>query len=220
MYLFRQLPASAFWTLSAIVLSTLIIVNTADYFRSDIHPAFLVEKGPLVQQPLWRTAFYFHVSSACVCLATGAALMFPMLLQFRRLHFMFGYIYLNCVLWIAAPSGLILAVNAKGGHAAGVGFALTGIAWWEFTWLGYRAIRKREVDSHIRWMVRSYAIALSAPIFRVIQLSFEWAAMDYRLNYILSVWISLLASVVLAEICIFKNLTPNRYNPVPFINFQ
>lgn len=220
MLLFRQFKWSAFWTLVTILLSTLIIVNTSTYFQSGTKPPFLVEKGPLAQQPLWRAALYFHVASACISLAAGAALMFPQLLRYRNIHFLLGYIYLNSVLWIAAPTGLILAVNAKWGLLAGVGFGITGIFWWAATWIGYRAIRKHRVESHIKWMIRSYALALSAPAFRVIHLMFELASMEYRLNYILSVWLSLLVSIALSETCILKNLKSKKHGLVQNFNFQ
>ena len=202
MYLFTSARFQAVWTAATLWISALILVNTTIYLRRVPAPVFLIEKGALADWPLWRTAFYFHVAAACVCLATGPVLMFPLLLRFRRLHEILGYVYLSAVLWVAAPTGLMLAPFAKGGYLAAAGFFVTGVAWWLCTWLGYRAIRNAEVQTHVRWMVRSYALALSAVAFRVIQLALDAIGLPYETNYILSIWISLLVSFWISETCI------------------
>lgn len=51
-------------------------------------------------------------------------------------------------------------------------------------------------------MVRSFSIALSAVFFRVIQTGLGWVDVAPETNYIASIWLSLLASVWLAESCI------------------
>lgn len=188
--------------------------NMTVYFQTSNQPAFLVEKLPVSRDTVWRTAFQFHVVSAAVCILTGFPLMFPGLLRFPRLHFVLGYIHLNAVLWIAAPSGLILAPHAKGGFPAATGFAVTGLAWWWSTWLGYRAIRRGALQQHIRWMVRSFSIALSAVFFRVIHIALGWLMVPPVPNYTASIWLSLAASVLLSESCIFAR-RPAAYRPDP-----
>jgi hypothetical protein len=53
-------------------------------------------------------------------------------------------------------------------------------------------------------MVRSYSLALSAPIFRAFQAALYLAGCDDDLNYIVSLWLSLAASVWLAESCLHR----------------
>lgn len=186
-------------------LTMLLVWNSTEYFLSEYTPAFLLEKLPISRNVIWLTAFRFHVVSSCICLAAGFPLFFPKLLKYRRFHRLFGYVYFNAVLWVAAPSGLIMSPFSKGGVMAAIGFTVTGLAWWWVTWQGYAAIRRDDVPTHIRWMVRSFSIALSAVFFRVIQTGLGWIAVDPEINYTASIWLSLLASVWLSEACIGIN---------------
>lgn len=207
MFIFFKSRLKWIWIAITVVITALILVNSTIYFRNVPTPNFLLEKGELRFSPLWRTAFYFHVIASCVCLATGPFLMIPKLIGFRRLHAVLGYAYLNAVLWVAAPTGLIISPVAKGGPISAAGFFITGLMWWYATWLGYRAIRHRhnfDLTAHICWMVRSYAIALSAVAFRVIQQMLAYDPFDANTNYTLSVWLSLVVSLWISETCIHR----------------
>ena len=116
-----------------------------------------------------------------------------------RWHRWLGYVYVNAVLWMAAPSGLVLAMFAKGGLAGTLGFTVAGSLWWWSTWCGYREIRAGDLPAHIRSMVRSYAWALSAPAFRAIQTAFYFVGLADEPNYVVSLWLSIAASIWLAE---------------------
>jgi len=213
MILFRYLGYfSPVLTLATACLSVLIVWNSTIYFSSGATPQFLLEKGELRENAVWMTAFYAHVATACVSLLVGFPLMFPAMLRFRKTHFVLGYIYLNCVLWVAAPTGLLIAPVAKGGFWGATGFLLTGGAWWLVTWLGYRSIvpsssqlragKSPDVQTHIRWMIRSYSIALSAVVFRLIQIGLFYLGVEDTANYVASIWLSLAASFCISELCI------------------
>lgn len=204
MVLFSKSRIYWFWVLFTIPYCLLTVGNTWVYYQTDYIPIFFFEKRHVADWTLWRTAFYFHIAGASLCLATGVPLMFKGLLRHKRTHRFLGYIYINSVLWVAAPAGLIMAPFAKGGWLGAAGFFLTGIPWWLTTWLGYRAIQRSEIETHIRWMLRSFSLALSAVWFRAIQYSLYLAGFEDRPNYIVSIWISLAASVLMAEICIAR----------------
>jgi len=122
-------------------------------------------------------------------------------------HRRLGYAYFNAVLWMAAPSGVALALTAKGGLVATAGFSLAGVLWWQSTWSGYRAIRRCDLSSHIRWMIRSYSWALSAPAFRAIQAALFMCGLPDGPNYVISLWLSIAVSVWLAESHIRRSRT-------------
>jgi hypothetical protein len=111
---------------------------------------------------------------------------------------------MNAVLWMAGPTGLVLALTAKGGHWGSAGFAIAGALWWLTTWQGYVAIRRRDISAHIRAMIRSYCWALSAPVFRVLQITLFLAGVDDATNYIASLWLSVAVSIALAESCLYR----------------
>ncbi|MDA0660361.1 MAG: DUF2306 domain-containing protein [Planctomycetota bacterium] len=193
---------ASIWLIGMIGLSMLIVWNSTEYFLSEYTPAFLVEKLPISLNAVWLAALRLHVIASSLGLAVGFPLFFTSLLKYRSLHLTLGYIYFNAVLWVAAPTGLILSPFSKGGVVAAIGFSVTGLIWWFSTWYGYVAVQQGNVPLHIRWMVRSFSIALSAVFFRVIHFALSWTHIDPEINYVASVWLSLLASLWLAEECI------------------
>jgi hypothetical protein len=203
MFIFLGLRWRWLWATLTIALSALILVNNGIYLRGGPQPLFFVEKGSIAQMPVWRAAFYLHIVGASVCLATGIPLMFTRLLRYRRTHHVLGYLYLNSVLWAAAPAGVVMAPFAKGGALGALAFGLMGILWWWTTWSGYVAIRRNDLAGHLRGMVRSYALALSAVTFRLFQAALFHLGMDDHTNYIVSLWLSFGASVWLGETCLY-----------------
>jgi uncharacterized membrane protein len=205
MLLFSKLRWANWWAMFTIAACVLTLVSNSIYFTGGPLPRFLLEKGAYVRDPAWLAAFYFHVVGASVCLAAGIPLMYPTWTRSNPAwHRRLGYVYINAVLWMAAPTGLFLSLTAKGGVWGTIGFALAGAAWWYTTWSGYRAIRRGDVGSHVRAMVRSYCWALSAPAFRAIQTALFLFGMEDGLNYVLSLWLSIAASVWLAESFLFR----------------
>ena len=166
-------------------------------WAADLSPAALSQRP--THPTWWLTAFYVHVASASLCLVTGLLLTFPALLRYRRLHHWLGYAYVNAVLWAAAPTGLVLAPLAKGGVLGAVGFSIAAALWWWTTWQGLRAILQNELHRHITAMTRSYALALSAPAFRVIQAALSPTSFSTNTIYVASLWLSLLFSLWLSE---------------------
>jgi hypothetical protein len=205
MIIFAQFRGAWLWSTVAILASAGILLNNTIYFGSGPAPQFLLEKGTWGQEPWWLAAFYFHLVGASLALAAGTPLMFPAWTRRHPAwHRRLGYVYLNSVLWMAAPSGLALALVAKGGLGGTAGFLVAGILWWQTTWTGYLAIRRGDLPAHIRAMVRSFCWALSAPAFRVIQIALFAAGVDDGTNYIASLWLSMAASVWLAESFLYR----------------
>jgi hypothetical protein len=205
MLFYSNLRGAKLWTGLTVIVCALVLLSNAIYLDGGTTPRFLLEKGHWARNPLWLAAFYFHVAGASVCLAAGTPLMFPSWTRKHpKWHRWLGYVYLNAVLWMASPSGIALALTAKGGLLGTTGFVLAGGLWWCTTWYGYRAIRRGDVPGHIRAMVRSYSWALSAPVFRVFQLMLFLLGLEDGTNYIVSLWLSIAASVWLAESYLYR----------------
>lgn len=219
MYIFQKTRLKFLWMAISVAFTCLILASSTNYFLPGPTPNFLVQKGELRFQTLWRCAFNCHVIASCACLAVGPFLMIPRLVRFKRLHILLGYVYFNAILWIAAPTGLIISPAANGGWLSATGFFVTGVLWWITTWLGYSEIRKGNLPSHICWMVRSYSIALSAIWFRILQTAFDVAGSDPINGYILSVWGSLLISFWFSETCVARHY-PGELLPLRFSIFS
>jgi uncharacterized membrane protein len=204
--IFTKWRGAWLWSMAAIVASAGILLNNTIYFGSGQTPEFLLEKGAWAHEPWWLAAFYYHLVGASVSLAAGTPLMFSAWTRrYPAWHRQLGYVYVNAVLWMAAPSGLALALVAKGGTWGTAGFLLAGVLWWQTTWTGYRAIRRGDLPTHIRAMVRSFCWALSAPAFRLIQIALFAVGLDDSTNYIASLWLSIAASVWLAESFLYRS---------------
>lgn len=200
MLLFAQRRGRWLWTAATIALCGLLLFNNGVYLPGQPTPRFFLEKGELARAAWWRAAFYFHLIGASVCLLAGLPLMFPAWTRRHPVaHRRLGELYINAVLWMGAPGGLLLAPVAKGGVWGTAGFAVAGVLWWATTWSGYVAIRRGDLDRHIREMLRSYSLALSAPAFRVFQVSLFVAGVGDELNYLVSLWLSVAFSLWLAE---------------------
>lgn len=214
MHLYSHRTHAAAWTLVTLALCALNLWNNGIYLPGDGPPSFYLEKdaafgpavppvelhGVLLHLPAWwRTAFVVHVATASLALACGAVLCFPRLLRFPRAHRVLGYVYVNAVLWVAAPSGLVLALVAKGGALGTLGFAVPAALWWWFTWSGLVEIRAGRVQAHVRQITRSYALALSAPAFRVLYVAGGLTALDDEVAYLAALYLSTLASFWLSE---------------------
>jgi uncharacterized membrane protein len=210
MLLFAKWRGGQLWTIATIISCFGILVSSVIYFTGSLPgrpggetPRFLLEKGDWALQPWWLSTFYFHVIGASVCLIVGMPLMFPAwTARHPQWHRWLGYVYVNAVLWMAAPSGLVLSFTAKGGLLGTLGFGLAGLLWWYTTWSGYRAIRRGELITHIRAMIRSYSLALSAPAFRIIQIALYFGGLPDDVNYVASLWLSIAVSACLAESCL------------------
>lgn len=181
-------------------LWALIIVNSLSYFSFRRDLPFFEEKGPLVENALWRRCFYGHVLGAIVCAVAAPFLFWEGLrVRFPRAHRWLGRLYGVSVLGWAGPAGLVLALHAKGGLAGQAGFLLLGVLWWGSTARGVQAIVAGRVADHRRWMIRSYSLALSAVTFRVFQIAFFLGGLADEPNYVLSLWLSLATSLVAGE---------------------
>jgi hypothetical protein len=200
MILYQGLRGAKLWTALTVLACAFILLSNVVYLEGEATPRFLLEKGAWATKSWWLATFYFHVTGASICLVAGTPLMFPAWTRKHPAwHRVLGYVYLNSVLWMSAPTGMVLALTAKGGVWGSSGFLLAGAAWWYTTWVGYQAIRQRDLDRHVQAMVRSYTWALSAPAFRVAQAALFLTGLDDRLNYVVSLWLSIAASVWLAE---------------------
>ena len=122
-----------------------------------------------------------------------------LLRRIPSLHRTCGKIYAASVLLLLAPTGIHLALSAKGGVPGQSGFLLLGIATFHTTLRGVTTIRRRDLDNHRRWMTRSFALVATAVTFRIYHVAFFHAGLPDETNYIASLWLSILGNAAAAE---------------------
>jgi hypothetical protein len=195
--------------LSIGVFTILMFTKVIPYLSFEPAINFLSTKTDLVlQKSFFQWSFYIHVISSWFVMLAGIIQFIPYILKnFSVIHRIFGKIYVFLVLFLAAPSGLGLALYANGGLSTKVGFTFQCIVWWFITFIAWQEIRNRNWLLHTQSMIRSYAITLAAMSLRV--LSF---VMIYNFGtkpietYLTVTWLSWVGNLFIAEIFIRNGL--------------
>jgi hypothetical protein len=191
-----------FWA-PIVFFSILLAHNAMLYFTHGGEYGILPEKVIARNDILWNISFYTHLPAGTVCLLTPLFLFARRYLKSGlRLHQLAGKIYVWTTLTLVCPTGMYLALYAKGGLATQVGFMIQGVLLATFTWRGYQAIRKGDKALHLHSMIRSYAIATVVLSFRIFHILFFILQIPYQDNYAISQWLGLAGNLLIAEVCI------------------
>jgi hypothetical protein len=186
--------------------SLLLIYNTLPYFSFSKDFDFIQERSILFQSNFYNTCFYLHITAGALCIGT-ALIQFSryILKKTKAIHRVSGKIYVAVVLFIASPTGLYMAFFAKGSFWERSLFMFMAIWWFITTLNGLTTIHKRNIIAHKVWMMRSYAMAMTAVTFRVYYIIFyllDWNLME---NYQFSLWVSVIGNMLITEFIIYRN---------------
>jgi uncharacterized membrane protein len=197
---FVALPALAFfwWLMLGIV---------APYASGKTDLDFLLSKQRVIRFDYYRWSFYLHIFSSLYILAAGATQFSGWILKNSpRIHRLVGQMYTGAILCISGPAALIMAFYANGGPWAKASFITLSIAWWMCTWLGWKAIRRGDVRAHGAWMIRSYALTLSAITLRSMQYVLVlYSSIPPEESYTLVAWPSWVLNWLIAEWIVSRN---------------
>jgi uncharacterized membrane protein len=174
---------------------------TIPYFSVATDIGFLLSKQAILYSTVWRWAFYTHISASAFVLLFGLIQFIrPVLQRQVAVHRLLGKIYVLLVLCVSAPSGLVMAIYANGGLLSKTSFAIISMLWWWFTFKAYTAIKQRNIDTHITYMTRSYALTLSAITLRLYVLILpSLFLLHAREMYTLVAWLSWIPNLLVAE---------------------
>lgn len=175
---------------------------TFPFLNFDYEQGFLLTKLGIIHKDLWRWSFYLHITSSLFVITVGFLQFIPALLKrYPKLHRTCGKVYVILVLFLSAPSGLVMGFYANGGMWAKISFVTISILWWVFTLWSYLAVRNGKIQQHIAWMVRSYALTLSALTLRTYVLLLPLLHLDLsaKNQYVLVAWLSWIPNLLLAE---------------------
>mgnify|MGYP003600970154 FL=1 len=173
----------------------------ARYIPFDTDVAFLQIKQDYIDNLAWLSAFYIHVFSSIFALAAGFTQFSNRIRTHRpRLHRAIGRAYVIDILLITGPAGFLMAFYANGGTTSRAAFLILSILWWAFTYLAYLAALHRDFAAHRRWMLRSFALTLSAITLRLWKMLiahyFELPPMDL---YRLVAWLGFVPNLLVIE---------------------
>lgn len=179
-------------------------------FPTDID--FLLTKQRYIFNQVWMVSFYVHISTSLFIMVAGLAQFSRWILRsYPKLHRQIGMVYVVLILGFSAPSGLVMAYYANGGIAAQLAFIALSLAWFWFTTKAYTTARAHDWDAHGAYMLRSYALTLSAITLRAYNWGFgyfhAYHSLDYRQIYILISWAGWMGNLLLAEFLIAQGYT-------------
>ena len=167
--------------------------------RDDI--GFLQFKQAYVHNTIWKVAFYTHVFTIIPVLVAGFTQFSGFILrEHRGLHRLMGRIYAYDVLFINVPAAMVLAINANGLLQGRTAFVLIDSLWFWFTCKAVMEARRGNIKAHREYMIRSYALSLSAVMLRawkIIILSFVYV--DTLHLYMIDAWMGFLPNLLFAE---------------------
>ncbi|GAA4276050.1 DUF2306 domain-containing protein [Aquimarina mytili] len=179
---------------------------TVQYFPINFDVAFLRIKQQYIHFAHYRIAFYTHVIFSVFSLFAGFTQFSKTIrTKYTRIHRIAGWIYLVSILVFAAPSGLVIGYYANGGFWSQLAFCLLAVGWFWFSLQAILALRQKEYQKHQIFMIRSFALTLSAITLRLwkylIVLVFQPRPMDV---YQIVAWLGWVLNLIIAEIIILK----------------
>lgn len=172
---------------------------------------FLQLKQSYIEIDSWRIAFFIHVFSSLFALLAGFTQFSKSLLKKKpRLHRMFGYTYVINILMITGPAGLLMSFYANGGISSRIGFVILSVLWMSTTGIAlYQAIKK-DFRAHRLWMIRSFALTLSAVTLRIWKVVLAYLMNHHIINigpmdrYRIIAWLGWTLNLLVAEIIIYR----------------
>ena len=185
---------------------------TAAYIPYNTDVGFLRIKQDYIDIDHWRIAFFVHVYASMWVLLAGFTQFSSEIRDFYpRIHRAMGYIYLTDVLLITGPAGLLMGIYANGGITSKISFVTLAIGWITFTAIALIKAQKGDWTSHRDFMIRSYALTLSAVTLRAwkwaITNSVELPPMDV---YRTVAWLGWVPNILVAELIIRRQYLRNR----------
>lgn len=205
--LLRRPQVRALSIASLAVGAALIARSSVAYF-GDEWPEFVVEKLPLALsanvpgfEQLWLTALQVHVVAAVVALPGCLALLSrTMLRRARWLHRFLGRAVAVVVLLALVPSGLVLALEAKGGALVTAGFVLSAAIVVSGMIGGVVTARRRDIVSHRRFVLHVLAQLSVAVTSRALLVALDGLSVDEHVAYVVSLWGPVIGSAVVVEL--------------------
>ena len=167
--------------------------------------AFLQLKQSYIHITEWRIAFFVHVFSSMLALLAGFTQFSKWLLKQKpKLHRAIGYSYVVNILMVTGPAGLLMSFYANGGIPSRIAFVLLSVLWISFTAIALYKALKKDFTAHRIFMIRSYALTLSAITLRVWKvLLANYTDVPPLDRYRIIAWLGWTLNLLLAECIIY-----------------
>ena len=199
---------SIIWVAFISLFCWLMIELTLPYLNFEPDVDFLLTKQKIIHLKHWRYAFYTHILFSVFSLIAGLTQFSSYIItKYKKLHRTMGYVYVIDVICVAGPSGLIMAFYANGTIVSKTSFVLLSLLWILFTAIAIIKAIQKEFDEHKKWMIRSFALTLSAISLRLMALVLpKFIHLTAHTEYATIAWLSWTINLLIAEWIIYKKI--------------
>lgn len=196
---------SFIWVFLILYFTYLMLLITVPYLSFKLNVDFLLTKQGIIHIKFWRYAFYAHILTSVFVLLAGAFQFWNYFLKnFKKLHLFIGKTYVFLVLFVSGPGALVMSFYANGNLISKTSFVLLSILWILFTALAFYFALQKDFVKHRQFMIRSYALTLSAITLRAYALVLpNFIHLGAKEEYALIAWCSWTINLLIAEIIIF-----------------
>lgn len=192
----------------------LMIRITLAYIPIQTDVAFLRIKQNYIAEKHWLFSFFLHVFTSSFLLLAGFTQFSTFLLKkYKKVHRIMGRLYIWNILVLTGPASLIMGFYANGGLLSRIAFILLSVLWIYFTFRGLVAAKQKKIVMHQEYLIRSYALTLSALTLRAwkyaISNTFEMPPMDL---YRVVAWLGWVLNLLIAE-WVIRTMRKRRQTP-------
>lgn len=183
-------------------LGTLLMIrNIVAYSSFETNVGFLNVKQDYLPITHWKIAFYIHVFSSIFTLLAGFTQFSGSLLRdHRNVHRIIGKVYVFNILFVNFPSAMIMAIYANGFLLSKAAFVILDSLWFWFTLKAFLEIRKKNIQGHREYMIRSFALTCSALALRTWKIILSnTLQLDPVTLYTADAWLSFVPNLLFAE---------------------
>lgn len=179
----------------------LMLCVIVPYFALDDHIGFLPAKQAYLHLRVWKAAFYTHVFSSIFTLLAGFTQFSSDVRKANpKIHRLVGRLYAWDILLVNVPAAFVMAVYANGRTPSRIAFLILDCLWFWFTLRAVREIRRGNVALHRDFMMRSYALTLSAISLRTWRLILAGAfPLSPEAIYMLDAWLGFVPNLLCVE---------------------
>jgi hypothetical protein len=192
-----------------ILLGVILGLHTLVYLNFDPTYGFLKLKAAAVESGWYLPFYYSHVLTGGLILITGfAQFSIRIRKRFPRWHRLAGYFYVMGIIFFSGPGGMVMSLFINRGPVVLTSFIVQCSLWILFTAIAFQKIKKRQIDEHEAYMIRSFALTLAAITLRIYIFVASWFTdLNQPEAYAILSWASWLPNLLIGEWIIRKKIT-------------
>jgi uncharacterized membrane protein len=159
-------------------------------------------------RPGWvHVAFYTHIVFGGLALLLSPVQLSPRVRdRVPRLHRVNGRVVLVAIAF-AGTAGFLLSWFNTAGPIGMAGFGTLAVLWVVFAGLGLRAILRRDVAAHRRWMLRTFALTYAAVTLRLWLIALIPLLGDFGSAYAVVPFLCWVPNLVVVELLLRRSPT-------------